>query len=166
MRTAYVLTVFLAAGSMLAQSPAHAKMTNACPVGFMANVSGRAIAHTVNDAGKGGGQLLEISFDRLQTADIVSATVAVHGAASGNRVLPVKNETADADNNVQIFKLDKSPKERGLSQYEVWVTKLSTVAWSEVTELRYADGSIWQASKESQCMARPSLFKLVDATAQ
>lgn len=164
MRTASVVMVFLIAGSLHAQSPFHKQAEGACPVDFAANVSGRAIARSVSDIGKGGGQLLEINFQPLRSTDILGATIAVHGMASGNRLLPVKDSAED--NNVQIFQLSKSPRERGLVQSEVWVTKVAAVEWSEITELRYADGSVWQASKESPCRARPSLLKLVNATAQ
>jgi hypothetical protein len=163
MRTASVVMIFLFAGSMFAQSPSY-KQAETCPVDFAANVSGRAIARSVSDAGKGGGQLLEINFHPLRSADIVGATIAVHGMASGKRLLPVKDGAEESD--VQIFQLSKSSGERRLFQSEVWVTKVAAVEWSEITELRYADGSVWQALKDSPCRARPSLLKLVNATAQ
>jgi hypothetical protein len=153
----------LLAGTSLAQKFSDTP-ANACPVEFTANVSGRAIAHTVNDGGKGRGpgQLLEIGFGR-GVEKIEHLTVVVHGADKAKGAVPIHSRPID--NDIESFRLTRDSKTGMFSNSEIWVTKLGAVAWTEITEIGYADGSVWRVAEDARCIAKPSLLKLVNATA-
>jgi hypothetical protein len=182
MRDLSLLMVFVLAGaSTSAQEnpvqPSQRVVTRAvsegCPVNFGAQVNARAIVHSVQDAKEKDAQLLELRFERLRASGseatgaeartILRASVTVHGVDQGARVLPVRN--ARDEDRTQVFELERRTEPAGLVDRDVWVHKM-LVKWAEVTELRFADGSVWRASKDSYCRATPSLFRLVAATAR
>jgi hypothetical protein len=143
--------------------------SSSCPIDFGAQVNGRAIARTIEDEKKNpNASLLELTFgrwDHPQVPKIVSASVTVHGASSSDRYLPVGQRTGLEKVATQTFELGKDRGAAGLLNAEVWVSRMTSVSWAEVRELKYADGSVWHASLDSECKARPSLFRLVDAGA-
>jgi hypothetical protein len=135
-----------------------------CPIGFGAQVNGRAIAQTADDQKKNGnGPLLEMMFSVRDTAKILSAGVTVHGLSSSNRYLPVDQHSDE--NAAQTFKLDRASGADGLTNAAVWLNKILFVNWAEVIELKFADGSVWHESSDSRCRTVPSKLLLVDATA-
>jgi len=96
---------------------------------------------------------------------VMGAVVKVHGLVSSGRYLPVEERSREnpGKHMTQTFDLGGAA---GLTDTSVWVTKLSYVDWAEVAELRYDNGSLWQASSEGRCRAVPSKLRLIDATAQ
>ena len=138
---------------------------SSCPVGFGANLSGRAVARPADDAKKdSSAQLLELSFVPLDTPAVKNAGIIVHGLSKKGRLLPVQNSTAD--DALQIFQLRSSTDSTSLDQAHVWITKVTAAHWVEITDIEYMDGSSWHASKTSLCHAKLSGFKLVDVTVQ
>ena len=137
-----------------------------CPVGVGAQLDGRAVMRTAGDAkAKVDSPLLQLSFDRQDQPRIVGARVTVHGVVPTSRLLPAAEH--DDANRTQSFDLDRlSAKRQDVVEREVSVTRMTFVRWVDVTELRYADGSTWHASKEAQCRAVPSGFRLVDLAAK
>ena len=131
-----------------------------CPVGFGADLSALPVMRSV-DGGKTGGSslLLELSFDRLDTPSIKDAEITVHGLSAKGRVLPV--QASPQEDALQAFHLHRSTDGTGLNRADVWVTKVATARWVEITSLQYADGSSWHASKTAQCRASLSGFKPV-----
>jgi hypothetical protein len=165
MRNAFLFLTLLSAGVFVsAQQTNFTKLykSEGCPIGFGAQVNGRAIARTAEDQKKiGDAPLLDLTFRRRDTPRILSASVTVHGLSSSNRYLPV--DKGSDENTTQTFDLGGAA---GLTDTEILVTKMLFVNWVEVTELRYANGSEWHASSEQQCRVVPSKLRLVDATAQ
>ena len=138
---------------------------SSCPVGFGANLSGRAVVRSANDAKKdSSAQLLELSFVPLDTPAVKNAGIIVHGLSQRGRLLPVQDSTAD--DALQVFSLHRSADSTSLNQAHVWITKVTAAHWVEITDLEYMDGSSWHASKTSLCHAKLSGFKLVDLTVQ
>jgi hypothetical protein len=162
-RSILLLTVLSASASLWAQQTAGAKpwSGDGCPIGFGAQVNGRAIVRTVEDRKKNGdGPLLELMFAVHDTPRIVSASVMVHGLSSSDRYLPVSQRP---DENIsQRFELG-GERGVGLTEAEVRMNRILFVRWAEVTDLRYADGTVWHASPEAQCRTVPSKLLLVDA---
>lgn len=164
MRNAFLLLTVLSAGvyvSAQQSSVGKPPQSEACPIGFGAQVNARDIARKAEDVKKNGdGPLLELTFGQRGTPKVMGAVVKVHGVMSSNSYL-LMDERSGAD-MTQTFDLGGAA---GLTDTSVSVTKLSYVDWAEVTELRYADGSSWHASSKGGCRAVPSKFRLIDATA-
>jgi hypothetical protein len=132
-----------------------------CPVKFGAAVSSRAVVRSTTDLPRNGSAvLLQLSFNGVGAPKIFKASVRVHGWAPARRFLPVG--AAPQEDRTQVFQLVDTSGGAGLAHRDLWVSRM-LVRWAEITELRYADGSVWRASKESYCRATPSLFHLVDA---
>lgn len=160
------LAIFFAGICMSGQqtSSTKAATSEGCPIGFGAQVNGRAIAQTAEDQKKNGsGPLLEITFSVRGTPKILSASVTVHGLFSSNRYLPADQHSPE--NAEQTFEVARASGADGLTNAAVWLNKILFVNWAEVTELKYADGSVWHESSDSQCRAVPNRLLLVDATA-
>jgi hypothetical protein len=167
MRQSCLLITLLSAGiSVSAQQvlPSTTAKSVACPIGFSAQVSGRAIARSIDDQKKSDdGPLLELTFGRREAPKLMSASVTVHGLTSSNRYLLVDNRSDE--NTTQTFDLGSGHGAAELANSEVRLNKILFVSWVEVTDLRYADGSTWHVSSEAQCRSVPSKLLLVDATA-
>ena len=174
MRNVCVVPVLLAASAGVTAQHATATkpaaiatpaMVTGCPVAFGAEVDGRARAQAIGDQEKRrDAPLLRLFFGRLDAPKIVGASVTVHGRVASSRYLPV-GVRSDAE-RTQSFELDRDLGPMGLTEREVSVTKMAFVRWADVTELRYADGSVWHESGDAQCRAVPSGFRLVDAAAR
>jgi hypothetical protein len=92
---------------------------------------------------------------------IVAADIVVHGYTAGSRIIPASSPSEEITENFHLNATE------GLSLVEspIRTTQIATVDWLELTRIEYADGTIWQASRASQCSASPSLFVLVNAAA-
>jgi hypothetical protein len=135
-----------------------------CPVSFGASLSARAIAHSARDGGEQdqNSKLVELRFGRSDALAVVGAQVVIHGLAENARVLPVAG--APKGELSQTFQLKAVSDSSGLTEHDVWVSKM-IVRWAEVTELRYADGSVWRPSKGAYCRSVPSMYQPVNAEA-
>jgi len=162
MRNAFLLLTLLSAGAFV---PAQQIIpSEGCPIGFGAQVNGRAIARTIEDQKKNGdGPLLELTFERRDALKIVNASVTVHGLSASNRYLPV--DKRPDENATQTFALRPENGAADLTNADVWLSKILSVSWVELTGMKYADGSAWHASPDAQCRAVPSKLLLVNATA-
>jgi hypothetical protein len=164
MRNAFLLLTLLSVGASISAQQIIPSGSEGCPIGFSAQLNGRAIARTVEDQKKNGdGPLLELTFGRLDALKMLSASITVHGLSSSNRYLPV-DKRSDAD-TTQTFELRPLNGAADLTNAEVWLNKILFVSWVELTEMKYSDGSAWHPSSGVQCRAVPSKFLLVDATA-
>jgi hypothetical protein len=167
MRDAFLLLAVLSAGVYVSAQQAisaNPAKSVGCPIGFGAQVNGRAIARTAEDQKKiGDAPLLELTFGQRDTPKIVSASVTVHGLSSSRRFLLV--DQGSDENATETFELGPGHGATELTHTAVWVRKMLFVNWAEVTELRYADGSTWQRSSDSQCRVVPSKLHLIDAVA-
>jgi hypothetical protein len=147
-----------------AQWSADAHRSEGCPVRFGAAVSSRAVIHTANDLpADGSAVLLQLSFMGTGAPKIAKASVRVHGWVPARRFVPVGS--APPEDRTQVFQLVDTSGTSGLVNRDVRVNRM-LVRWAEITELRYADGSVWKTSQDSYCRATPSLFHLVDAVAR
>ncbi len=167
-----VALLILAGTSMSAQKDKNNQPTvlivqtsSNCPVSFGANLSGRAVVRSADDAKiDSSAQLLELSFVPLDTPSIKNAGIIVHGLSQKGRLLPVHN--SPAEDAFQAFQLRRLAGATSLNGADVWITKVTAAQWVEITDLEYVDGSSWHASKNSLCHAKLSGFKLVDAAIQ
>jgi hypothetical protein len=164
MRNTFLLLLLLSTGIGLSaqQTLPRAQVTvrplasSTCPVNFAAQLNSRFIKRAAGDVRKHDDvPLLKLTFGQLNTPEILSATVTIHGLSPSSRYMLV-NEPSGA-NRTQTFQLDQA----GLGNTEVSVTQMRFVRWAEVTALNYADGTTWHSSRYEQCRAVPSNFHLV-----
>ena len=170
-RTDLLLLLLTASLSLSAQQTRFATkaaryplVSGGCPVNFGAELEGRAVMRSAEDAKHAiDSPLLKLTFTHLKTPMIKAATVTVHGLSATGRYLQVAEQPSE--DRTQTFDLAGPSDASDLVSTEVSVNKMALVRWVEVTELTYADGSSWHSSDLAQCHAVPSRFHLVDATA-
>jgi hypothetical protein len=138
-----------------------------CPVNFDAQLNSQPQRHFIQEQKTfSDSPLLDLTFGHRKWVKIIGASITVHGVSGSNsaQYFLVSRETSQ--DKTQTFKVDRPSKSVGLARVQVLVTKMTFVRWAEITELRYADGSIWHPSALAQCHARPSGFHLVSQPAQ
>lgn len=133
-----------------------------CPIGFGVQINGRAVARTIEDVKKNGdGPQLNLTFRPEDARKILGATFVVHGVLSSPGYLPLDKHPEG--NTSQTFELGGPT---GLTDTEmVGLSKVIFVSWTELTEIRFANSTIWHTSPDAQCRAVPSRLMLVSATA-
>jgi len=143
---------------------------SACPVGF--SVAGRpdgSVVWTDNaPAPAHHGPGLNISFGKPTAlaptqAQIVSATIAVHGMSRGTRLVPLQFSNTPTSDATETFSLGGSDGQPLLNPF-VWTRNMAAVTSVELTQVTYADGTTWQPAAQRQCIARPSLYVPVAAS--
>lgn len=172
MRTPPMLMILLlASGSIFAQAktdPSTATLTpslpsQGCPVNFYAKRTGGLVVHYAKDGHQDPtGQGLDLAFSKNDASRIEKIIVTVHGMSAQGDVLPVRNNSSS--DIAETFILERHPGATTLDS-EIWTRKIGPVRWVELTQIEFANGSVWQKSKESKCITEPSPLLLVDATA-
>ena len=153
-------------GYVVAQQPASPTVGrgSSCPIALHVQIDGRLIARSASDSKNGGdGALLNLNFGAKGSLKVVAAVITVHGSAASGRYQPVGHQVESSD-SIQVLELGQ---ESGapLVNRDVRV-KFPLVSQVELTELRYADGTIWHPSADANCIVSPSHLLLVDAVAQ
>lgn len=175
MRNALLLLILLSTGVGLSaqQNPINTTalpvlpIATGCPVNFEAQLNSQPRHHFIQEQQKfDDSQLLRLTFSHHNTAKILGASITVHGVSGSNSAQYLLVSRQTSQNKTQTFKLDRASESTGLTHVEVLVTKMMFVRWAEVTELRFADGSIWHPSALAQCRAMPSGFQLLSQSAQ
>lgn len=171
MRNASLLVVLLLAGvSVPAQDKVAGSPTiflvpptsNACPVGFTAERRSSHELEFVNGGLSKSRQWVHLTFGRGDAQTIVKVSVTAHGASDKPHAMPA---SAGIDEDItETFQFERKSGEPGLLASNLSTHTMGSVRWVELTELDYADGSVWRESKASQCRATPSGFLLVAAS--
>ena len=146
--------------------PSAKPVMSGCPVTFGAEVDGRAIAHTVEDAQQNpDAPWLRLTFGPERA--ILSASVVIHGFRNSGLLLPAGGQFGSTTAEIiQNFELKRMFGQSTVADTEIRVTRLRLVRWAELTEVRFADSSVWHPAPDAHCRAIPSLFHLLSATAQ
>ena len=144
---------------------------SACPVELTAEHHGlselvpvdrNAPPHHQNDMRAG--QAVDLSIKNTRLQRIVAADLEVHGTSNRSRVIPAKGAvltaepTADAVRSVHLASSVPADQSRTNT---VSVKDLTSVAWINVIELRYADGSVWHAHQGAECRVIPNGMMLI-----
>lgn len=161
-----LLILAMASAGASAQGNAHSEMTvlagppdsSGCPVGFSAERRSTTEVRYAKDGKQIRGQGLELKFDS-QPKKILKANVTVRGVTGSARVMPAGS--ASLDDVAEIFQLGAGTGEDGLRHSNIWTQRVATVRWVDLTEIAYADGSVWHASEGKRCRIEPSKFLLV-----
>jgi hypothetical protein len=161
MRAACFLAVILFAGYASAQQQ---PTPSQCPIALHVQIDGRAIARSASDSKNGGeGALLDLNFGQNGSSKLVAAMITVHGSTPSVRYQPVGHEVEPSD-SLQVLELGREGG-TSLVNREVWV-RFPLVSQVELTELHYADGTVWHSSSGANCVVSPSHLLLVNAVAQ
>jgi hypothetical protein len=130
---------------------------DACPIGLSAQQdSNQALLATrANPAVPA--QLLRLTIQNKRLPRIVQAEIEIHGTSASGRVVGNDPHPEDTVKHVTL----KSSVRGDQSVIEsVTAEDLTSVAFIEVMELRYADGTVWHVSSAAQCMTNPDGFML------
>jgi hypothetical protein len=153
-------------------APAVVANPSACPVELSAaqHGAGMLIAAGPNQPavpapdGKHAQQSIDLSMKNTRLQRIVAAELEVHGTSNKRRMLPAGavvltgQPTADAVRNVHLVSSVPADQTR---MRTVSVNDLTSAAWVSVIELRYADGSTWQARPGSECRVTPDPMMMI-----
>ncbi|HEV2646105.1 MAG TPA: hypothetical protein VGU46_07050 [Acidobacteriaceae bacterium] len=149
------------------------RLHNSCPAQVTIDRRPQgALVYTSTNTSERHAQRLKIAVGDAESFDdasqttttqktIVAADVTVHGYSAVTRIIPAsygasRNETTESFHLVA----GNTP---GRIDTNVWTAKISLVNRVELTQIEYADGSIWQPSANSTCFASPSPFLLIGA---
>jgi len=131
-----------------------------CPVGFSAQrQSAMELRYAADGQPMKHGQGVKVTLVSSSEKKIVKASLVVHGVSNKRRVLPLSGD--GREDLAEIFELALGSDHRLRS--EVWTDKVSIVQWVDLTEVQYADGTVWQATHSMRCRVAPSNFQLVTA---
>ena len=168
MRAAYALSIlFVLTPVLTAQSsPATVTLTETprrnCPVAVSAQrwaPGGMAVAHDAHSATEG--RELYLHFAPGSKSGVIAATVTLHGDDGSPRTELVA-KGSHPSNLTETFHLTSGTKP-SLHDSTVAPSRVVNVRWIGITEVRFADGSTWQESRDSSCHITPNGFRLVAA---
>jgi hypothetical protein len=163
-----LLVLVMASVGAGAQGNAHSEATVlagapssvGCPVEFYAERRSATEIRYAKDGKQTRGQGLELKFaPGADPKKILKANVTVHGVSGAARVMPAGENSSD--DVVEIFQLGAGAGEDSLRQSSLWTQRMGTVRWVDLTEIAYADGSVWRASEGARCRVEPNGFLLV-----
>ncbi len=137
-------------------------VSQSCPIGLSATREPGGPLHSVDSNVVSGGRQLRINFNTGLA--IVKADIIVHGVEtlSGHEGLLLTGPAASHQNNTESLQL-VGTADTPLRQSLIATKNMTAISWLELTRLEYADGTVWQTSAESRCVAAPSLYVLVDS---
>jgi hypothetical protein len=152
-------------------APGNSPRSEACPIGLTATQdSNQSLLRTLRGQTPPPGtdlpaQALRIAIHNKRLPRIVAVDLDVHGTSPGARVIakdalhsPAAFHTEDTVKHVH---LDSSVASDQRVLEDATVAGLTSVASIEVTELRYADGSVWHSSPYAQCETPPDNIMLI-----
>jgi hypothetical protein len=139
--------------------------SGACPVGFFVQrkaAHGLVVTKTPGGPDTTLGMGLDLGF-RPRSLSIVEADITVHGMTPQARVIPASlNASEDAAESFALKATAAAP----LTLSSVWMKRLGTISWVELTRLVFSDGTTWTPSGDAHCTSRPSLLLPVNASPQ
>lgn len=134
-----------------------------CPVNFSARRTGGLIVQYANRSPRPISQGLHLTFARHDAAVLAKIVVTVHGMPAHGGIMPVhSNTSSDTADIAETFTLENHAG-AGIESSEIRLHRMGPARWVELNQIEFADGSVWQKSKDSTCVAVPSLFLLVAA---
>ena len=166
-----IFVLLLASASLAAHAQADAShllfvrppASQACPVTLSATREPSGPLHSVESTPTPRGQGLQINFAGSTNRGIVKADILVHGVSTPGREGMILTGPAPGSGysteSIQVMGTADAPVLHPL----IWTKSMSAIGWLELTRLEYADGTVWQASAESRCIAAPSLYVPVAA---
>ena len=133
--------------------------SQACPVELSATREPSGPLHAVESKPIPRGEGLRVNFASSVNRAIVKADILVHGVETlgpreGMILTGPARPGGNSSESIQVVGTPDAPLLHPL----VWTKSMVAIGWLELTRLEYADGTAWQASAESRCVAAPSLY--------
>lgn len=138
--------------------------SQACPVGFSASRTAVPVMVATKSNERYPRLGLRLDFSHPNASKIVKATITVHGASGKGHFIPAGD--AMGTDRTETFNLGSNEGIENLRSSKVWLRRMSAVSWVDLTEIEYADGSVWHASPVSKCRATPNNLLPVNAAVQ
>ncbi len=153
---AFVLLLSAAPLAFAARTPS--PRLDACPIGLSAQQDGNQALLAARAHPGAPAQLLRLTIQNKRLPRIVEAKIDIHGTAAKSRLL---GNDPHPEDTVKHVTLKSSVRGDQSVSETVTAEDLTSVGSLEVTELRYADGTVWHVSTAAQCIADPDSFMLV-----
>ena len=163
-----LLALAMASGVVWAQANDHigptvfmgAPVSTGCPMGFsVERQAAGAVRYAKGEQAQTHGQGLELKFNpQNDPRKIVKVNITVHGIDGSARVIPAGEKSGD--DVAELFELT-AVGDDSLRHSNVWTKRMNVIRWVDLTEVAYADGSVWLASASGRCRVEPSAFLLV-----
>jgi hypothetical protein len=145
---------------LLTSIPAFAQTSQSCPVGIFASRQAGGSVMSVGTTQPEASQGLHITLTPNQSP-IESAEITLYALTLKQRVLPIHHAEQSPDTITKTFELHNKPNEPGLTNFDLWMSKVSALQHVELRSLTYADGTTWHASTAEPCRTTPSDYVLV-----
>lgn len=125
-----------------------------CPVQGSATRLGSSSVVAAGQPAEAAKQSVRLELRPVESAHrIVDATVVVRALSLRHRVISIGDAAPDI---TRTFQLTAEPGRSAAFAAGLRLDQPAIVLWLDVTRLRYADGSAWQAADAAGCRVRPS----------
>jgi hypothetical protein len=96
-------------------------------------------------------QGVQLTFSPSDASRISKVAVTVHGTASRMQTISAAAD-APKDSWIQSFILERSDGASALSPRSLPTKALATSHWIEITQIDFADGTLWKGHPEAECV--------------
>ena len=152
-----IVTVALTTTSAFSTAEAVLKVPPAsknCPVVFSVEQRSDGKTLPVDKADKGLARGVHITVQDPKDQKLRSADVVMHGLLSKGRVLQAGSQSSDeAKKNFHLVRDEHSDQP---ITADLWMHNIAAVRSVSIISIEYADGTRWQESKSSSCIATPN----------
>jgi hypothetical protein len=146
---------------LLTAIPALGQTSQSCPVGiFATRQAGGNVMSVTSTQPEASSQGLHITLTPNQSP-IESAEITLYALTLKQRILPIHPADQAPDTISKTFELHTKPNQPGLTNFDLWMSKVSALQHVELRSLTYADGTTWHASATEPCRTTPSNYVLV-----
>ena len=125
-----------------------------CPVVFSVEQRSDGKALPVDKADKGLARGVHLTVQDSNDQKLRSAEVVMHGLLSKGRVLQAGSQ--GSDEATKKFHLVRDEHSDGPITADLWMHNIAAVRSVSIISIEYADGTRWQESKSSSCIAAPN----------
>lgn len=136
-----------------------------CPIGFTAQANSLSrMARTLDGADRTNRQAVSLQFHNKDGHSLTSATIVVHGANQTGLYLETSGSPEKKES--RSFRLTPTAWQDGSARDKVIVNGITVLRSAEVTEMQFADGTVWHPTAFSACRAQLNGFRLIPGSAQ
>lgn len=108
----------------------------------------------------GFGQRIFLTLTDTHAAQILTASVRIHGYSGKNHMVQTGGATGDATKSVTV----KFNRETDGSVFaDLYIPGFTAVTYLQLEDVSYADGSIWKMSDSNICRVAPDPLMLIAA---
>jgi hypothetical protein len=140
------------AQNKIAPAPAIASASSTgCPVSFSAQRKTYWSMSTGSTPKAAVAQAVQLTFSDSDASRISKAAVTVHGTSSKLQTTFTASHLPK-DSWTESFTIERSEITSALSPRALRTKALSISIWVEITQIDFADGTMWKGNQEEQCV--------------